>query len=101
MTTRFLTNSRFKLALECPTKLYFAGKSAFANERSTNPLGQALADGAFHIAALARLSHPVGVTVVETQAGAALVRAASCGTNTPTLSTAAWMASRPCGRTFF
>lgn len=35
MTNGYLTKSRFKLALECPTKLYYIGKKYYANEKLT------------------------------------------------------------------
>ena len=30
-TPRYLTKSRFKLAVECPTKLFYTGKPEYAN----------------------------------------------------------------------
>jgi len=36
MSKRYLTKSRFKLAVECPTKLYYAGKE---NEYKNNMQG--------------------------------------------------------------
>lgn len=66
MTPRYLTKSRFKLALECPTKLYFAGKREFVNARSGDAFMQALADGGFQVGELAKLMHPDGVEVTAT-----------------------------------
>jgi hypothetical protein len=61
--TRFLTKSRFKTALECPTKLSYTGNSAFSDARSGDAFMEALADGGFQIGELAKLMHPGGVEV--------------------------------------
>lgn len=63
MTTRYLTKSRFKLALECPTKLYYTGKKEYTNARSGDAFMQALADGGFQVGELAKLAYPGGVEV--------------------------------------
>ena len=41
MPLRYLTKSRFKLALECPTKLYYTGKADYANARLEDALIEA------------------------------------------------------------
>ncbi len=33
MQPRYLTKSKFKLAIECPTKLYYAGKKEYYNKK--------------------------------------------------------------------
>ena len=41
---RYLTKSRFKLAVECPTKLFYTGKeSVYRNRMSEDTFMQALA----------------------------------------------------------
>ena len=60
---RFLTKSRFKMALECPTKLSYAGNPAYTNARTGDAFMQALADGGFQVGELAKLMHPGGVEV--------------------------------------
>ena len=60
---RFLTKSRFKMALECPTKLSYTGNAAFINARTGDAFMQALADGGFQVGELAKLMHPGGVEV--------------------------------------
>lgn len=67
MTTRFLTKSRFKMALECPTKLHFTGNREFVNSRSDDAFLQALADGGFQVGELAKLMHPGGVEVTSSR----------------------------------
>src|SRR5687767_12925901 len=60
---RYLTKSRFKLAMECPTKLFYTGKSEYANQKLDDPFLAQLADGGFQVGALARLYFPSGVAV--------------------------------------
>ena len=54
MKPRFLTKSRFKLALECRTKLYYDGNSEYANQKIEDPFLLALADGGFQVGELAK-----------------------------------------------
>lgn len=60
---RYLTKSRFLLALECPTKLYYTGKAEYVNNSVDDSFLQALAEGGYQVGALAGLMHPGGVTV--------------------------------------
>ena len=46
---RYLTKSRFKLAAECPTKLFYTGKSEYANQNLDDSFLLALADGGFQV----------------------------------------------------
>ena len=57
---RYLTKSRYKLGLECPTKLYYTNKKEYANIKLDDPFLQALANGGFQVEALARLEYPEG-----------------------------------------
>jgi hypothetical protein len=52
---RYLTKSRFKIAHECPTKLFFSGKSEYGNNKVDNPFLEALAKGGFQVGELAKL----------------------------------------------
>ena len=54
MIDRYLTKSRFMLAMECPTKLYYVGKKEYADQSSEDPFLAALAEGGFQVGALAR-----------------------------------------------
>ena len=54
MNPRYLTKSKFKLALECPTKLYYDGKAEYANQNIEDPFLEALADGGFQVSELAK-----------------------------------------------
>lgn len=54
MRPRYLTKSRYKLGLECPTKLYYTGKSEYANQNLEDTFLLALADGGFQVGELAK-----------------------------------------------
>ena len=60
---RYLTKSRFKLAVECPTKLYYTGKKEYANLKNENDFLKALADGGFQVGELAKFMYPGGVEI--------------------------------------
>ena len=51
---RYLTKSRFKLATECPPKLFYTGKSEYANQNLDDSFLLALADGGFQVGDLAK-----------------------------------------------
>ena len=56
---RTLSKSRFKSALECPTKLYYYGKKKeYANQMAENEFLMALAEGGFQVGELAKYYHP-------------------------------------------
>jgi len=56
---RTLSKSRFKSALECPTKLFYSGKKKeYANQMAENEFMMALAEGGFQVGELAKYSHP-------------------------------------------
>lgn len=62
--TRYLTKSRFKLALECPTKLFYSGKSKdYKDTMSENAFMAMLAEGGYQVGALAKLRYPDGIEI--------------------------------------
>jgi hypothetical protein len=68
---RYLTKSKFKLALECPTKLFYAGqRGLYFDKNSDNDFLQSLADGGHQIGELAKYKYhhdPIGAGItVET-----------------------------------
>ena len=64
--TRYLTKSRFKLALECPTKLYYTSKpNLYPDARAQDEFMRALAEGGFQVGELAKLMFPDGVEVTN------------------------------------
>lgn len=63
---RFLSKSRFALALECATKLYYhSHPEQYPNTREQNDFLQALAEGGFQVNALARAYYPDGILIEE------------------------------------
>jgi Domain of unknown function(DUF2779) len=68
---RYLTKSKFKIALECPTKLFYAGqRGVYFDKNSDNDFLQSLADGGHQIGELAKYKYhpdPIGAGItVET-----------------------------------
>ena len=64
---KYLTKSKFKLATECPTKLYYASKkdeigknNAYANTSLENPFLEALAEGGYQVGEMAKYYYPDG-----------------------------------------
>lgn len=62
-STRYLTKSRFKLALECPTKLFYTGKSEYVDTSLEDTFLAVLAEGGYQVGALACLMYPGGITI--------------------------------------
>ncbi|HNW77102.1 MAG TPA: DUF2779 domain-containing protein [Bacteroidales bacterium] len=62
---RYLTKSRFKLALECETKLLYTGKPEYPDKKVDDPFLESLAEGGFQVGELAKLYHPGGVMIEE------------------------------------
>ena len=72
---RYLTKSRFKLAVDCPTKLFYTGKeSVYRNLMSEDTFMQALADGGFQVGKMATMLYPQGIEVTERSNAEALAR---------------------------
>jgi hypothetical protein len=70
---RYLTKSRFKLAVECPTKLYYCGKAEYLDNSLGDSFLAALAEGGFQVGELARIMYPDGHLVDAQDHEAALV----------------------------
>ncbi|CAL67533.1 DUF2779 domain-containing protein [Christiangramia forsetii] len=64
MNPRYLTKSRFKLALDCPTKLYYTRKKEYANKSESDSFLEALAQGGFQVEELARMDYPDGIAII-------------------------------------
>jgi len=63
-TERYLTKSRFKLALDCETKLFYTRKpKRYPDTSVDDPFLESLAEGGFQVGELARLYHPGGVMI--------------------------------------
>jgi hypothetical protein len=51
---RYLTKSRYKTGLECPTKLYYTAKKAYPDSKMDDPFMAALAQGGYQVGELAK-----------------------------------------------
>ena len=59
--SRHLTKSRFKLAMECPTKLFYTRKpNEYRNTKGDNEFLASLAEGGFQVGKMAMLLYPDG-----------------------------------------
>ena len=57
---RYLTKSRYKLGLECPTKLYYTGKKEYPDIKIDDSFMEALAEGGYQVGELAKHYFPDG-----------------------------------------
>ena len=66
MAARYLTKSRFKLAVECPTKLFYYGKGKeYRDTMSEDAFMAMLAEGGYQVGALAKLRYLDGIEIYE------------------------------------
>ena len=59
MNNEYFTKSAFKLAMECPTKLYYCCDNSYANQDVDNDFLQALANGGFQVGELAKIYYGI------------------------------------------
>ena len=71
---RYLTKSRFVLATECPTKLFYTGKAEYANQELDDSFLLALADGGFQVGELAKCYFPGGHNIDQLEYEEALAK---------------------------
>jgi hypothetical protein len=72
---RYLTKSRFKLAVECPTKLFYTGKpKTYRNTKQEDSFLQMLAEGGYQVGELAKCQFLQGVEVEATDHQSALAQ---------------------------
>ena len=77
MKSRYLTKTRFKLANECPTELFYtAKKGIYADQALEDPLLAALAEGGFQVGEFATALFPGGERVNALEYEEALARTA-------------------------
>ena len=55
---RYLTKSRFKSALECPSKLYYKGNENYADNSKGDKFLSVLAEGGYQVGELSKSYHP-------------------------------------------
>ena len=64
---RYLTKSRFKLATECPTKLFYVGKrKEYKDAMADNDFMAMLAEGGYQVGELAKKLYPSGIEIHHT-----------------------------------
>ena len=69
---RYLTKSRFNLAVECPRKLFYTGKKdIYQDAMAEDKFLEMLAEGGYQVGALAKLRYPDGIEIRETEHAAA------------------------------
>ncbi len=74
---RYLTKSRFKLAVECPTKLFYTGKpKIYRDTKQEDSFLQMLAEGGYQVGELAKCQYSEGVEVEATDHAGALAQTA-------------------------
>lgn len=72
---KYFTKSRFKIALDCPTKLYYASKpDEYASKLEDDEFLAALARGGFQVGELAKQYYPGGVDIDELDYESSLLR---------------------------
>jgi hypothetical protein len=64
-TPRYLTKSRFKIGLECPTKLFYTKKDQYPDSKLDDKFLAALAKGGFQVGELAKCYFPGGTNIDE------------------------------------
>lgn len=62
---RYLTKSRFTMAITCPAKLKYLDDHSFANSTKDNDFLKALAEGGHQVGALAKYIFPGGIEIKE------------------------------------
>lgn len=63
-TKRYLTKSRFKLAIECPTKLFYTGKpKEYRDVMQEDAFMAMLAEGGYQVGELAKARYPEGIEI--------------------------------------
>lgn len=63
MVQRYLTKSRFKLAVECPKKLFYTKKHEYPDQKDEDSFLEALMEGGFQVGELAKFYFPEGYEV--------------------------------------
>ena len=53
MKHRYLTKTRFKLGIDCPTKLFYTRKAEYPDQNEEDTFLAALAEGGFQVGKLA------------------------------------------------
>ena len=76
MNKTYLTKSLFRIALDCPTKLYYSANEEYNSQSVDDAFLKSLAEGGFQVGALARCYYPDGINVDEKSNDVALRKTA-------------------------
>lgn len=60
---RYLTKSRFKKAIECPSKIFYTGKLEYEDQSESDSFLEALAEGGYQVGELAKCYFPNGTNI--------------------------------------
>jgi hypothetical protein len=63
MAGQFLTKSRFKIGVECPSKLFYSDDKSYGNLNEDNSFLESLAEGGFQVGELAKLYYSSGIEI--------------------------------------
>jgi hypothetical protein len=63
MLRRTLTKSRFQIACQCPTKLFYVDQPIYSNIRQEDSFLEALAEGGYQVHELAKYYYPHGIEI--------------------------------------
>ena len=59
----YLTKSRFKIGMSCPTKLYYESSDKYENNDDGNEFMKALAKGGLQVGEMAKIFYPGGIEI--------------------------------------
>ena len=97
MPGRPLSKSRYRLGLECPTKIFYSlHRETYLNRNGDNDFLMALAEGGFQVGELARCMHMPGETVESLAQEDALSKTAQLWQQDPVTIFEAAFAARDC-----
>jgi len=71
---QYLTKSKLKLALECPTKLFYNSKKEYPAKKIQDTILEALANGGFQVGELAKCYLPGGIKIDDYDYDKALLK---------------------------
>ena len=90
--------SRFKLALECPTKLFYTGKpQVYPDAQQQDEFMQVIAEGGFQVGELPKLMFPGGIEATARTHDEQLVQTRFDSIRSPQDSVCAGSPDEPCG----
>jgi len=70
----YLTKSRFKIGMSCPTKLYYESSAKYENNDDGNEFMKALAKGGLQVGEMAKIFYPGGIEINGTNKEEQLVQ---------------------------